>query len=506
MSLKVLYVCSEVFPLLKTGGLADVSAGLPPALHALGADVRLLLPAFPGVVAGVTPEGPTLLVPAGGSSGLPAGLGPQPASAHGPTPWLRAGRITDSGMPVWLLHAPGLYERSGNPYVDEHGRAWPDSAEQFAWLGWAAALLGTGLDAGWFPDVVHGHDWHTGLAFAYLRELARTAEHRPATVFTVHNLAYQGVFNAGLRPRLGLPDGLFHLQGLEFHGQISFMKAGLKYSDAITTVSPTYAREITGAEQGCGLDGVLRQRQAQLHGILNGVDDAVWNPQTDPLVQPGFDADHLQGKEQAKARLQQRMGLAPRPDALLFSVVSRLTEQKGLHLLSAVVDELVQRGGQLAVLGSGDAAIEQDLRDCARRHPGQVALTVGYDEALAHSVIAGADVILLPSRFEPCGLTQLYGLRYGTLPLVRAVGGLADTVVDCSLENLDDGSASGFVFRELEMSGLLSAMRRAFALQRRPADWHAVQRHAMSLRFGWDHAASDYLRVYASVMPAPTIT
>ncbi len=503
MTLKVLYVCSEVFPLLKTGGLADVSAGLPPALQAQGADVRLLLPAFPSVVAGVTPEGPTLLVPAGGSPGLPAGVGPQATSAHGPTPWLRAGRITDSGMPVWLLHAPGLYERGGNPYVDEHGVLWSDSAEQFAWLGWAAALLGTGLDTAWLPDVVHGHDWHTGLAFAYLRELERSAEHRPASVFTIHNLAYQGVFNASMRPRLGLPDALFHLQGLEFHGQINFMKAGLKYSDAITTVSPTYAREITGPEQGCGLDGVLRQRQADLHGILNGVDDAVWNPLNDPLVQPGFDADHLQGKAQAKARLQAHMGLQPQPDALLFSVVSRLTEQKGLHLLPAVVDELVQRGGQLAVLGNGDSAIEQALRDCARRHPGQVALTVGYDEALAHSVIAGADVILLPSRFEPCGLTQLYGLRYGTLPLVRAVGGLADTVVDCSLEHLDDGSASGFVFHELDEQAFLAALRRAFALQRRPAEWRAVQRHAMALRFGWERAATDYLRVYASVMPEP---
>jgi starch synthase len=278
------------------------------------------------------------------------------------------------------------------------------------------------------------------------------------------------------------------------------MKAGLKYSDAITTVSPTYAHEITGTEQGCGLDGVLRQRQSRLHGILNGVDDAVWNPLTDTLVQPGFDADHLQGKAQAKARLQERMGLQPRADALLFSVVSRLTEQKGLHLLPAVVDELVQRGGQLAVLGSGDAAIEQALRDCARRHPGQVALTVGYDEALAHSVIAGADVILLPSRFEPCGLTQLYGLRYGTLPLVRAVGGLADTVVDSSLENLDDGSASGFVFHELDVADLLRALRRAFALQRRPAEWRAVQRHAMGLRFGWERAAADYLRVYKSAV------
>jgi starch synthase len=499
VTLKVLYVCSEVFPLLKTGGLADVSAGLPPALMAQGADVRLLLPAFPSVLAGFTPEGSTLLVPVGGGPGLPAGVGPQATSAHGPTPWLRAGRITDSGMPVWLLHAPGLYERGGNPYLDASGQPWPDSAEQFAWLGWAAALLGTGLSTSWMPDVVHGHDWHTGLAFAYLHELARTYEHRPATVFTVHNLAYQGVFKSDLRPSLGLPDSVFHLQGLEFHGQINFMKAGLKYSDAITTVSPSYAREIMGTEQGCGLDGVLRQRQGRVHGILNGVDDAVWNPQSDPLVQPAFDVDHLQGKAQAKVRLQQHMGLEPRADALLFSVVSRLTEQKGLHLLPAVVDELVQRGGQLAVLGSGDAAIEQALRECALRHPGQVALTVGYDEALAHSVIAGADVILLPSRFEPCGLTQLYGLRYGTLPLVRAVGGLADTVVDCSLENLDDGSASGFVFHDLDVRGLLTALRRAFALQRRPADWHAVQRHAMAVRFGWERAAAEYLRVYASV-------
>jgi starch synthase len=505
MTPKVLYVCTEVFPLLKTGGLADVSAGLPPALTALGADVRLLLPAFSGVVAGVTPEGPPLPVPAGGGPGLPLGVGPQAASAQGPAPWLQAGRITASGVHVWLLHAPGLYGRGGNPYLDEHGQPWPDSAEQFAWLGWAAALLGTGLHAVWVPDVVHGHDWHTGLAFAYLHELSRTTAHRPATVFTVHNLAYQGVFNTALRPRLGLPDGLFHWQGLEFHGQISFMKAALVFSDAITTVSPTYAREITGTEQGCGLDGVLRQRQAHLHGILNGVDDAVWNPQTDPMVQPGFNARNLKGKAQAKIRLQQRMGLEPRPDALLFSVVSRLTEQKGLHLLPAVVDELVRRGGQLAVLGSGDAAIEKALRDCALRHPGQVALTVGYDEALAHGIIAGADVILLPSRFEPCGLTQLYGLRYGTLPLVRAVGGLADTVVDCSLENLDEGSASGFVFKELDVIDLMAAVRRAFALQRRPADWRAVQRHAMGMRFGWERAAAAYLRVYASVMPAPPI-
>jgi len=501
---QVLYVCSEVYPLLKTGGLADVSAGLPPALVAAGADVRLLLPAFPSVVAGVTPEGPALPVPAGGAPGLPWDLGPRPETAAGPAPWLQAGHIGASGQPVWLLHAPGLYERHGNPYLDASGQPWPDSAQQFAWLGWAAALLGTGLDPHWRPDVVHGHDWHAGLAFAYLHQFPRSGPPGPGTVFTIHNLAYQGVFDAGLRGALGLPDALFHLDGLEFHGQISFMKAGLLYSDAITTVSPTYAREITGPEQGCGLDGVLRARQPVLSGILNGVDDTVWNPEADPLVKPGFSATRLSGKTKAKARLQKTLGLEKRPDALLFSVVSRLTEQKGLHLLPAVVNELVQRGGQLAVLGAGDAAIEAALQDCVACHPGQVALRVGYDEALAHGIIAGADVILLPSRFEPCGLTQLYGLRYGTLPLVRAVGGLADTVTDCSLENIDDGSASGFVFQALDVPDLSRALRRAFALHRRPDEWRAVQRHAMALRFDWVRAAHEYLQVYQMAVAATT--
>ena len=506
MNPRILYVCSEVFPLLKTGGLADVSAGLPPALIAQGADVRLLLPAFPSVVAGVVPQGPSLLVPAGGSMGLPGGLGPQAGTERGPTPWLQRGRIEASGLPVWLLHAPGLYDRPGNPYLDADGKPWPDAAEQFAWLGWAAALLGTGLDSGWVPDVVHGHDWHTGLAFAYLDRLAAAGRRRPATTFTVHNLAYQGVFDPSVRERLGLPDALFQMQGLEFHGQVSFMKAGLHHADAITTVSPSYAREITGEAQGCGLDGVLRERRDRLHGILNGVDDAVWDPANDALVQPGYSADDLRGKAAAKARLQQRLGLKADPDALLFCVVSRLTEQKGLHLLPGVIDELVQRGGQLAVLGAGDPLIEQALQHAAQRHPGAVGLQVGYDEALAHGLIAGSDVILVPSRFEPCGLTQLYGHRYGTLPLVRAVGGLLDTVTDCSLENLDDGSASGFVFHGLDEASLLSALRRAFALRSREADWRAVQRRGMSLRFDWARAATDYLRVYAQARTDATGT
>jgi starch synthase len=497
-ALRVLYVCAEVFPWLKTGGLADVSAALPPALLALGADVRLLLPAFSAVAAGVESHGPVVHLPAGGTHGLPHGLGPQAHTASATPPWLQAGRLKDTGQPVWLLHAPGLYEQGANPYQDDHGHPWANSAERFGWLGWAAALLGSGLVPGarWSADVVHGHDWHTGLAFGYLHALRHKGLSQATTVFTIHNLAYQGVFGAGVRAGLGLPDSLFHMQGLEYHGNVSFMKAGLVYADHITTVSPTYAHEITTPEQGFGLDGVLRLRRGRLHGILNGVDSAVWNPAADPLVQPGFDAEHPEGKALAKTALQARMGLAQRPDALLFTVVSRLTGQKGLHLVAQVADELVARGGQLAVLGAGEPGIEQALRDAQHRHPGQVALHVGYDEPLAHTLVAGADVILVPSHFEPCGLTQLYGLRYGTLPLVRAVGGLADTVTDSSLENLDDGSASGFVFSSFDAKGLHTALRRAFALYRRPADWRAVQRHAMGLRFDWARAAHAYLRVY----------
>jgi starch synthase len=496
--LRVLYACAEVFPWLKTGGLADVSAALPPALSALGVDVQLLLPAFAAVVEGVEASGPELPLPAGGAHGLPQGLGPQAHTAGATPPWLQAGRLKDTGQPVWLLHAPGLYQQGVNPYQDDHGHPWANSAERFGWLGWAAALLGSGLVPGadGSADVVHGHDWHTGLAFGYLQALRHKGLSQAGTVFTIHNLAYQGVFGAGVCAGLGLPDSLFHMQGLEYHGNVSFMKAGLVYADHITTVSPTYAHEITTPEQGCGLDGVLRQRTGRLHGILNGVDSAVWNPAADPLVQPGFDAEHPAGKALAKTALQARMGLAPRPDALLCTVVSRLTGQKGLHLVAQVADELVARGGQLAVLGAGEPGIEQALRDAQHRHPGQVALHVGYDEALAHTLVAGADVILVPSQFEPCGLTQLYGLRYGTLPLVRAVGGLVDTVTDSSLENLDDGSASGFVFTRFDSQALDSALRRAFALYRRPAEWRAVQRHAMGLRFDWDRAAHAYLRVY----------
>jgi starch synthase len=505
-------VCAEVFPLLKTGGLADVCAALPDALRDEGADVRLLLPAFPSISAGVAPEGDPIPLPLGRSTwphiGPQTALPPAFVQHQLPTlnadliahaqPWLQRGRMRHNDQTVYVLHAPALFGREGHPYVNEHGHAWADAPLQFAWLGWAGALLALGHDADWCPEVVHGHDWHSGLTAAYLHVLHKSMPHqaRPNTVFTIHNLAYQGVCSPQWRGPLGIPDELFHMNGLEFHGQLSFIKGGLCYSDHLTTVSPRYAQEITQPEQGCGLDGVLRHRQHRLQGILNGVDERIWHPAHDIHVQPGYDSDHLQGKALAKARLQTELGLAVRPNAMLCVVVSRLTEQKGLHLLPEIASELVQRGGQLAVLGSGDSAIESALAACVQQYPTHVALRLGYDEALAHRIIAGGDVILVPSRFEPCGLTQLYGLRYGTLPLVRAVGGLADTVTDCTLEHLASGTATGFVFQELHVPHLLAALRRAFALWQRPADWQAVQTQAMHRRHDWSQAAQAYLHIY----------
>ena len=491
--MKVLYVCSEIFPFLKTGGLADVSAGLPPALQALGCDVRILLPAFPAIERSVASVRSVTSLPSGH---MPWGAPPALPVAH-----VALVTLTGLDVPTYLVQAPSLYDRAGNPYLGPDGKEWGDNPQRFAALGWAAAMLGQGLDSDWVPDVIHCHDWHAGLAPAYVRAFADAGCATPATVFTIHNLAYQGLFPAAVFPQLGLPADYFDVIGLEFFGQVSFMKAGIQYAARITTVSPTYAHEILSEAQGCGLNGLLRERTKVLSGVLNGVDYQVWSPATDTLIPHMYDLDTLAQKPMNKAALQANFGLEPRASALIFGVVSRLTEQKGLHLLPQVLDELVQRGGQLALLGQGDPALEHAFRDAALRYPGQVSVRIGYDEATAHLVVAGADVILVPSTFEPCGLTQLYGLRYGTLPLVRRVGGLADTVVDCKLENIDDGSATGFVFDELNAHDFLSAVRRAFALFRRPAEWTAVQQSGMRLRFDWQAAAQHYLAMYQSLRP-----
>jgi starch synthase len=460
-----------LYPYLKTGGLADVGAGLPPALRELGCDVRLLMPAFRPLTQRATTVRRVGALPTA-----------DVVLAH----------LDGMDAPLYLIQAPALYDRPGNPYLGPDGNDWHDNAARFALLGRAAAALGDGLDPKWVPDVIHGHDWHAGLAPAYVRALAQRGHATPATVFTIHNLAYQGLFPHDTFPSLGLPAPFFGTEGIEFFGQVSFMKAALRLSDHITTVSPTYAQEIMSSEHGMGLDGLLRARADVVSGILNGVDYRVWSPATDDMAE----------KVSAKRALQTRFGLQLRAQSLVLGVVSRLTVQKGLHLLPEIIADVVHRGGQLLVLGQGDTTLEQAFADAAARHPGQMGVRLGYDEATAHAVVAGADVMLVPSAFEPCGLTQLYGLRYGSLPLVRRVGGLADTVVDCTLENLEDGSATGFVFDALNADALLGAVRRAFALYHQPQAWAKVQKRGMALRFDWQKAAHAYQGIYQSLRPA----
>lgn len=483
--IRILHVCSEVYPLLKTGGLADVAGALPPALSHHDCDVRILVPGFPSIRDGL--NNPRLIAEV-------------PARFGAPSIRLHLADFPGTGIKTYFIDAPGLYDRPGNPYSDAQGKDYPDNHRRFALLGWMAAQLAQVIDPEWTPQVVHGHDWHAGLAPAYLR----AAEHRlgrklAGTIFTVHNLAYQGVFPPYAFGELDLPDYFFNMHGLEFHSQISFMKAGLYYSDKLTTVSPTYAREIQQPEQGCGLQGLLHVRSADLHGILNGVDTQVWNPATDKLIGHNYDAKSLTRKQLCKKALQEETGLTVQNDAPLFTVVSRITEQKGLNLVLAGLHDIVQRGGQLVLLGSGDPAMETAFKQAAQEHPRSVSVHIGYDERRSHRLIAGADVILVPSRFEPCGLTQLYGLAYGTLPLVRRVGGLADSVVDCSLENMADGTATGFVFDDFDSQSFNAAVRRAFALYDRKDDWMQVQQSGMRQEFNWDVAAKAFMSLYRQI-------
>ena len=485
-SLRVLQVSAEIFPLLKTGGLADVAGALPAALHAAGADPRLLLPAFPAIRAGLADDVRDL-----GSFALP--WGGTARLLRGRLPAVAAG---DGGAVAYLLDIPALYDRPGDPYADAQRVPYADNHLRFAALGWAAVELAAGRDADWAPLLVHGHDWHAGLVPACLRLAPATAHRHVPCVFTVHNLAYQGLFDAALFPELGLPAEAMQVDGLEFYGRISFMKSGLFYADRITTVSPGYAREIQTAEQGQGLDGLLRARRDVLHGILNAVDTAVWNPATDALLPQHFKPGRMAGKARCKAALQAECELQAVPDAPLFTVVSRLTEQKGLHLVLGALDSILAAGGQLLVLGSGDRALEHAFTRAAHAHQGRMAVRIGYDEALAHRMFGGSDFTCVPSHFEPCGLTQIYGMLYGCLPLVRRVGGLADTVVDTDLATLDDGSATGIVFDDFSVAALAHAVHRACALYRRRRDLAAVRNTAMRRDAGWAASAAAYRALY----------
>lgn len=483
--MRVLHAAAEVFPLVKTGGLADVVGALPEALMEAGADVRLLLPGLPAILKGV--ENQQVVCELGAMFGAGRVT-------------LRRGHLAHNQVAAYVIDAPYLYQRPGNPYLAPDGIEWLDNLQRFGLLGWVAAHLAAGeIDAGWTPDVLHAHDWHAAMGCAYAACHPAT---RAATVYTVHNLAYQGLFAEGDFHLLGLPSRLMVPGGLEFYGQLSFMKAGLTYADRITTVSPNYAREIATEPFGCGLDGVIRARGADVSGILNGVDGAVWNPASDALIAAAYSAAALEGKALCKAALQRELGLAVDGAAPLFAVVSRLTSQKGLDLVLEALPALLDGRAQLAVQGNGDPALEAAFAAAAAAHPGRVAVRLGYDEALAHRMMAGADATIVPSRFEPCGLTQLYALRYGTVPVVRRVGGLADTVVHADKLALQGDVATGFLFGAATPAALAQALAQAASAYRQPAVWRQLMLRGMAQNFSWTAAASQYMALYHEAQQA----
>ncbi len=472
--MKILFATPECAPWVKTGGLGEVCASLPPALCRLGHEVELLLPAYRSLRGLVEQAEPC------------AGWEAQP-------PWpaarlLRAPEAVrrEAGFGLLLLDCPELFDRPGGPYLDGSGTDHADNARRFGFFSHVAALLASAASPwpAWVPDLLHGHDWTAGLAPAYLSRLPG----RAASVMTIHNLAFQGLFPMDHAASLALPGEWLQMDGLEYWGQLSFLKAGLQFADAISTVSPTYAAEIQQEPLGFGLQGVLREHAARLRGILNGIDTRVWNPATDPHLPQPYDAASVrEGKRQAKQALQRRLGLQAAAERPLFGTVSRLTAQKGIDLLAGLVPWLVEQGGQFAALGQGDAALEQQLQALAGRHPGQVSVTLGFDESLAHLIEAGADAFLMPSRFEPCGLNQLYSLAYGTPPIVHATGGLADSVRD---------GETGFCFMPPEAPSLQAAVARALALYRAPGAWLEMQQRGMAQRFDWERSARAYEALY----------
>ena len=482
---KILFVASEAYPLVKTGGLGDVAYSLPHALHERGADIRLVLPGYRALLRQLEQVRIIGWLDVRGAEGV--------VSAR-----ILETRHSDFAFPLWIVDCPPLFDRAGNPYVNAGGQDWPDNAERFAVFARVAALLAQdALDIGWQPHVVHTHDWQTGLVAAFLAEQPL----RPKTIFTIHNLAYGGYFSHGDFVRLQLPGPWWSSEGVEFHGGFSMLKAGIVYADAVTTVSPTYAAEICTPEFGYGLDGLLLSRQHKLHGILNGIDTRLWNPSTDPHLPAHFSMSRiLPGKRRNKQALLERF-LTQADDAAmqapLLGLIGRLVEQKGIDwVLAAIPVLLAETDARFVLLGSGQTLYEQKLMRLARQYPNRVFVEIGYDEPLAHLIEAGADMFLMPSRFEPCGLNQMYSLRYGTPPIVYKTGGLADTVIDANAATLEDGSANGFMFDRPDVAEFVAAIRRAIDLYRQPTQWRRLQQTGMRQSFEWSDSADHYLALY----------
>lgn len=476
---RVLFVASEVFPLAKTGGLADVAAALPAALSRLGADVRIMLPAYPQALDLACDLNlvDTYDVPEGRL-------------------WM--GRMPHSDIPVILFDAPALFRRLGNPYQDVSGQDWPDNDRRFAAFSRAAARVALGeTSLDWRPEIVHANDWHTGLVPAFVRYSGGAM---PKTVFTIHNLAFQGNFPLSTFSGLGLPGEVLSPNGIEFFNQVSFIKAGIRYGDRVTTVSPTYAREILTPEYGRGLDGLLRARAADLVGILNGVDYSIWDPAHDTELARRYDANDLTGKDDCKEALRSEMGLAHDDNVPLVAYVNRLTYQKMADVVLEVLPRLAASGVQIVVHGQGNRAFEERFLSAARSYPANIAVRIGYNEAQAHRIIGGCDLSLTPARFEPCGLTTMYAMRYGALPVTRAVGGLADTVEDAGVVAPEPLTGSGFTFGAATANDMEKCLVRATSWYRDKSDWKQLQHRAMLRDFSWEQSARRYLETYRGIL------
>ena len=475
--MKILFVTSEVHPLIKTGGLADVSAALPAALQELGEDVRLLIPGYSQVLEKLE------------SKRAVASFSVFPGQ---PEVRLLSAKMPVTDVPVYVLDAPQYFCRVAGPYQYELGGDWPDNAMRFGMLSKVAALLGsTASPIGWRADIVHCNDWQSGLAPAYLH---LDEDVHAKSVMTIHNIAFQGNFDRDWLAPLNLPPSCFDMHGVEFHGYLSFLKAGLHYADRIVTVSPTYAHEIQSTEMGYGMQGLLTVRNGDVSGILNGIDENEWDPATDMHLSARYDSSDLTPKAAGKEALQQRLGLEVKARAPLLGVVSRLTYQKGLDMLLECLPKLLDGGAQLVVLGSGEADLERRYQLLAQRYPGRVSVTVRFDEALSHQIMAGADIFLMPSRFEPCGLNQMYGMHYGTPPVVRRTGGLADSVSDA---NLEDGT--GFMFDEATPAALYRTVVAAIDCYRDLPRFHSIQLNGMRRDVGWRASAQRYIELYRKI-------
>jgi starch synthase len=479
--LSVLFATSEIAPLIKTGGLADVSGALPAALRAIGVDVRVLVPGYNQVIEQL--------------------VQPQVVANFDDLPGFPIARLLSvtmtNGVPLLVLDCPVLYRREGGPYQNAQGQDWDDNAMRFGLLSKVAAVLGSdATPLAWHPDLVHCNDWQTGLAPAYLH----FAPGAVPSVIAIHNLAFQGNFPAEAVQLLDLPLSCYGIDGVEFFGNMSFLKAGLFYADHITTVSPNYAAEIQQEALGFGLQGLLSQRHDSLTGILNGIDTDEWNPATDPYLAKPYSSANMAGKAANKKALQSKMSLDIEPDLPLLGVVSRFTEQKGLDVLLEIAPLLCELPVQLTMLGSGDAGMQKTARDLSHRYRGKIGVHLGFSEELSHQIEAGADLFVMPSRFEPCGLNQLYSQRYGTPPIVHATGGLADSVVDCTPETLKEGSASGFVFNGMTAVNLYATILRAVNLYRDRPKWNTLCTNCMAKDFSWETSAEAYRAVYLKVL------